>query len=254
MNKALWLLAPIAGLMVSLAVACGGDGSGGAAAAVANEPLDLQAVVYKVETLQSFRFDLRMKLDFELGDGVGGEDDVGKAFGAALLGLLSDVRAEGAYVGPDRFHGKVTLAGQEVETIQIGDRAWIKEGGKWRETEPEMQLFSQSPTDLLGQFLPEGALKGAKVSKETVNGVKTTHYAYDKESLAALAQSLGENAAGLDELKKADFDLWLSEEGGIPVRIVMDLQGESDGQPVALQLEMNLREINSNSIKIEAPI
>jgi len=254
MKKPRWLLAPAAGLALVLAIACGGDKSASGGGTISNERIDLQSVAYKIETLQSFRFDFRMKLDVELPDSSGeGDDPMGDAFAAALLGLLGDIKAEGAFVGPDSVQTKMTVAGQQIETIQIGDRAWIKEDGEWRETEADVDMFSQSPTDLLGTFLPEEVLQGAKVSKETVNGVKATRYSFDKESLTALAQSLGESTAEFDELKKADLDLWLSEDGGIPVKMVLAMAGESDGQPLAIEMEMNIRDINSKSIKIEAP-
>jgi len=255
-----WLLAPAAGLALAFAFACGGDKDkdGGDAASSGDLPagreVNLITVANQIDTLQSFRFDIAMKFDLgDLATSEDGEDPLGEALGTALLGLLGDIKAKGAFVGPDSMEVEMTMMGQEIATVQIGDRAWVKVFGEWEETEPQ-DLTVASPSQLLTDLLPDEVLKGAKVSKEKVNGVEATRYSFNKESLVALAEAMGESTAEFAEVSKANVDIWLNADG-VPVKLVLDMVGKDEsGQEVGIEMEMNIRDINSKSIKIEAPV
>ena len=247
-----------AGLLLAVSVACGGDkkaespasgqnnGSGGNALATS---VDLSRTTSSIEQLKSFRFDVSMKLDFGDVSGSGG------ALGAALLGALGDIKVEGSYVAPDQMDIKMRLFGEDMSYVQIGDKAWVKEGSKWEATTPSAAsgLGFSSPTDIFDDFLPSEVLKGGKTKKESMNGVDTTRYSFDKKALEALSKDVGEQV-DLKDVSEANLDIWLSE-ANIPVKVLMVFAGkDEDGNKVSMKLETNLRDINSDSIKIKAPI
>jgi hypothetical protein len=255
MRKLRLLLALCGALAIGLAVACGGDQDPGTPGAVA-APLDLASTADNLASLRSFRFDVAIKLDITAPKSSGSSDDAfGDAFAGALLGLLGDIKAEGALVAPNSVEMKMSMAGQEFAFVQIDNDAWVKYGSTWEKTVASASGFDfSSPSDLITDFLPQEALAGAKTSQETVNGVKTTRYSFDKKALEKLAQDMGETTAGLDELTSAKLDVWLTADN-IPVKIVMDFAGKDEsGQQMAMKMEMNVKDINSDSIKIKPPI
>jgi hypothetical protein len=270
MFKKRLLFAPLAGLSIALLVACGGDkkdsndssSSGGssnssrqASTGSSTQSLDLSKSGTKLADLKSFRFDLSMKLNLgSLGSGASSsnpstEDAFGAAMIGALLGGLGDIKAEGAFVSPDKSDVKLRLAGQEIAMVQVGDKAWVKFGNTWQATDAgDSLLGSSSPADMFKEFLPNEVLKGAKTKKETVNGVKTTRYSFDKKALEALGEE-----ADLKEVSQADLDIWVNDDN-VPVKVTMSMAGKDEkGQKVSVELQMNIKDINGN-ISIKAPI
>jgi hypothetical protein len=269
---------PAAGILFALVVACGGgDGDEAASndrsapdapAASSSQPvtgggttsevLDLKTARQRLLDLRSFRFDMSMKMD--LGEltkpSVDGEEDgLGAAFAALLLGAFNDMKAEGSFVAPDQADMKVSLGSLNVSFVQVGNKAWSRfAGGDWQETDPSSELgFGSSPTDMFEEFLPEEVLKGARTTRETMNGQQTTHYSFDKKSLEALAEKLDEETESLSELDSANMDIWVNDDN-IPVKMLMDFAGkDEDGHKVSMQLSMNIRDINAD-IKIKPPV
>jgi hypothetical protein len=260
-----------AGLVLALLLACGGDkkdkeasssGGSGAAASSASQTLDLSKSAEKLGDLKSFRFDLSMKLDLSSsmagpsGSAGSGEDAFGTAVLGALLGGLGEIKAEGAYVAPDQTDIRLKFAGQEFGMVQSGQKSWVKFGDKWQaDSAGGMGSFSfgnGSPADIFTDILPSEMLKGAKTSKETVNGVKATRYSFDKKALTSLTQELNQSGS-FKELNDANLDVWLNDES-VPVKIVMDVNGKDDkGQKVGMQLQVNFKDINGG-FQIKAPI
>jgi hypothetical protein len=268
MNIRRALITPAVAALAAIAIACGGgDGeketasnapsSGGSAAGTA-QFVDLRASTSKLEDLKSFRYDFAMKLDFGAlpSGGSKPEDALGEAFAAAFLGALSDIKAEGSFVAPNQTEGKVRFGGEEIAYVQIGDKAWVKMGSSWEPTSASSDFASgitSSPTDLFQDLLPMEVLRGAKTSQESVNGVKATKYSFDKQALESLVKQFGEDTADFEDVDTAKFDIWLNE-GSIPVKILMEIAGKSDaGQKMSVRLELNVRDINSDSIKIRPP-
>jgi hypothetical protein len=244
-------------------VACGGDdnddsnasGSGGESPGVA-APLNISASAANLAELRSFRFDLAMKIDIPTSPSSGGtaDDEFGAALGSALLGVLGDIKAEGAFVAPDQAQLTMTLAGEEVGMVQIGKDAWVKFGPTWEKTDAtDLGLDFSSPTDLFEDFLPAEILSGAKTSREKVNGVDTTRYSFDKAAIEGLLEETGETE-GLGELTSANLDVWLSADN-VPVKLVMNMTGKDESnQSMSVKLELNVRDINSDSIRIRPPV
>jgi hypothetical protein len=247
------VFASIATLSLALLVACG-DKDAGATAGSARPPasvVDLSQSASALQDLQSFRFDFKMKMDF--GDTSALEEGDEFGLGAAFLALLGDISAEGAYVAPDSTELKMRFAGQEMAYIQIGNKAWEKTGSKWEVTTADSDLgFSGSPTELFEDFLPQEALKVAKSSRESINGVNATRYSFDKTTLSTLADDFGASD-DLKDIDQANLDIWLTDEG-IPVKVSMVFAGKDEsGGKMSVSMEMNIRDINK-SITIKPPI
>jgi hypothetical protein len=264
------LCLPLVAALAAIAIACGGDAKpanesassapGSGASSNTAQFVDLRASTSKLEELKSFRFDFAMKLDLGALPSSGSSnsgDALGEAMMAALFGSLGDIRAEGAYVAPNQVEGKVRFGGQEMGYVQIGEKAWVKQGANWQATSASSDLaagFSASPTELFEEFLPEQVLRGAKTSRESVNGVSTTKYSFDKKSLENVAKELGEDTADFDDVTEMNFDIWLMD-GNVPVKVLMAIAGKGEGgQSMSMRLEMNVRDINSDSIRIRPPI
>jgi hypothetical protein len=264
MTKLRWLLAPVAVGLIALVMSCSGDkdsdspGSGarGSGSNVSNE-LDLTNAASSLLELRSFRFDVSVKLDFDMSAlGAGDSDDEFGGLATAFLALLSDIKLEGAYQAPDSFEVQMRLAGEDIHAIQIGDRAWIDDGSGWEETDADSSdlSFLGDPTELAFDLLPQEVLRNAKTKSETVNGVKATRYSFDKKALEAIAEDLGEGTAGLEEVDEATLDVWLTDQN-IPVKVVMNFKGKAeDGTDMAIAVELNVTDLNSDKVKIEAPI
>ena len=262
MTKSRLFFGAVSGALVALALACGGDkddpanvAASGSSAATVN----FTESTAKLMELKSFRFDLSMKLDLgglnmgSTGSGTS-EDAMGEAFAAAMLGMLGDIRAEGAFVAPDQMDVRMTFAGQQMGYVQIGNRAWVNEGSGWQTTTATEGLgVGESPADLFAEFLPQEILRGARTTSENVNGVRATRYSFDKQSLAQIAEEMGESA-DLDDVTEANLDIWLTD-GQIPVKATMKVAGKDEtGAALSMNVELNVRDIDSNSIQIKAPI
>ena len=264
MNRSRSVLTVLGGAMIALALACGSDDKRTDAYG-ARQPdaagggvLNLSQSTSNLLALKSYRFDLLMALDLgaALPSGSGAPADaLGEALAGALLGALGEIKVEGAYVAPDSVDVTVMMFGQQLRFVRIGDEAWTNEGGGWRAT-PATGMdfgFGGSPTELVADILPQEVLQGAKTSDETVNGVKTTRYSYDKEALAQLSEDLGQSA-DLEDVTEANIDIWLAQ-GDIPVRVLVSIASANpDGQQMSLRLELNVRDIDNSSIEIKPPV
>ena len=260
MTKLRWLLTPVLVAIIGLAAACGGDdedggstSNAGGGGAVTTE-LDLSQAATQLMDLRSFRFDVSLKMDFDL-PASDEEDELSAGLANAFLALLSDIEMHGAYVAPDSFDMTMRIAGEEVRMVQIGNRAWINEGSGWQESD-DIGSFGAlgDPADLAFDVLPQEVLRNAKTKSEKVNGVEATRYSFDKAALQALAAEVGEDTAGLEEIDSAQLDVWLTKDN-IPVKMSMDVRGTAeDGSDIAVNLQFDVSDLNSNQIKIEAPI
>ena len=255
MKRIRWLLMPFAAALLTLAVACGGDdsnggsssGGGGSGSTVSNE-LDLSRSAQNLADVKSFRFDMTLKMDFGNPSSGSSKDDLGALF----MAMFSNIKAEGAYVAPDRFEMKTTLFGEEMHIIQVGQRAWMKEGSRWVPSDPDDSFFG-SPAEMPFEFLPKEVLKGAKTKSENVNGVKALRYSFDKAAIQKLARETGEDLGDFDEISEANLDVWVSEDN-VPVKMTMKMKGKSEGSDVSFELDYNIKDLNSSSIKIEPPL
>jgi hypothetical protein len=269
MRKLSWISAPLLAGLLALTVACGGDddddaqstndgGSTSGGGAAVSQELNLAEAATQLMELRSFRFNLAFSLDFDLGDletPEGEDDEFGAAFAEAFLMLFSDISMEGAYVAPDSVEMQMSIAGEDVSYVQIGNEAWMDDGSGWTETEPDAAELSPfgDPMSFTTELLPDAVLENAEISEEEIDGRDAIHYHFDKDSLEAAVAALGEDTADFADIEEMELDVWLIE-GSIPVKIVISVSGtDPEGGKIAIDAEFSITDINED-IEIERPI
>ena len=267
-----WLGAGAVAILALLA-ACGGGASEkeseatappGADVTASGVPVGLVPSCGDIESISSFRYAIRLKLDIPGLPTPPGDADRGPpqateepfgALAAVLLGLFSDLQIDGAYVAPDRSRAILHISGQEVEVRSIGDRSWVRFGDVWQEETASTEVAFLSPQAICHELVPDlgGSLADVPWSPETINGIVARYYHLDKANLPQLTGLLGVGEGdGLPE--EFRVDVWLAEEGGWPVRLQMEARGRDEtGMPVGLELFLELRDIGNPDIKIEPP-
>jgi len=229
--------------------ACGGGGDQTAKEAAATPTPGRQAIpIASLAELKSFRYSITMHIEIP-----GLEDELLPGFAA----LLSDVEIRGASVAPDKSEMQMTLgeSGQVMGAVVIGERTWFSSGEEWTETPngaPDVSLLS--PEKVSGSVIDEEVFAGAEPTKEKMNGVDALHYTANQSGLGSLRELLGVAEPENDVPVETKMDLWLTEDGGYPVRMVIDAGGtDTEGEEVSVQLEMNVTDLNDPGIEIEPP-
>lgn len=233
----------------------GGDDGG---ASSAREPASGEASG-AAPALTSYKYTLTM----EISGGLAGPLTPGAAAGTPLTFAIT-----GEVVSPDRERSTVKanlgFIALDLETIQIGNRAWTREdGGAW---EPQQGAGSQAlglDIDPVSLLSGDGGLDGRAVARireglrdmkstqERVNGVDALRYSLDAEQLTRV---LGADAQVLPEGAQlsGNSTLWVTRAGGIPVKLA--LEARSAKEPGGLKLELNITDLNSPAIRIEPPV
>lgn len=249
-----WLAIPLIAA-VALLAACGGGDSG----RDAGGPL----VLVSPDELESYRYETRLRID---PSALSSSDDPS----VALVGAIKfDVTISGEVLNPDRSHTSVTadlgFVKSATETIEIGDSGWQREaGGAW---EPAGKAAGPFGADLVPVFSPAdlfasisgsdglaaltSALAELDFEAESVNGLRARHYELDGASFAELFGDAGTLLPKEFNDAAPTIDIWISEQFGVPVRFVVDIsnaEGES-----GMRIQMDIVDINSKSIEIEAP-
>ena len=87
-----------------------------------------------------------------------------------------------------------------------------------------------------------------------MNGVDALHYTATQSGLGSLSDLFGVTEPENSGPVETKMELWLTEDGGYPVRVVIDAGGkDAEGREVSIQLEMNVTDLNDPGIKIEPP-
>jgi hypothetical protein len=272
MKNLRWILAPLAAGLLALTVACGGDDDGNAASqandggsasgggSAVSQELNLAQAATQLMELRSFRFNLSFNLDIDgledLGSlDQGDDDEFGAALAQAFLALFSDINMSGSYVAPDSYDMQMSIAGEDVRYVQIGDEAWVDEGSGWTATTPgggDLSFFGD-PTSFGTDMLPDAVLENAEISEEEVNGMDAVRYHFDKDSLAAVAEGLGEDTADFAQVDEMQLDVWIIE-GNIPVKFEISAKGtDPDGLGMGLEAKFEITDINGN-FTIDRPV
>jgi hypothetical protein len=229
--------------------ACGGGEEQATKEAAATPTPGGQAIpIASLADLKSFRYSITMHIEIP-----GLEDELFPGFAA----LLSDVEIRGASVAPDKSEMQMTLgeSGQVMGAVVIGERTWFSSGEEWTETPNRASDVSLlSPEKVSGSVIDEEAFAGAKPTKEKLNGVDALHYTANQSGLGSLRELLGVAEPENDVPVETRMDLWLTEDGGYPVRLMIDARGkDAEGEEVSVQLEMNVTDLNDPGIEIEPP-
>jgi hypothetical protein len=147
----------------------------------------------------------------------------------------------------------LTAFGKDTHYVQVGDEAWINDGSGWQpERTVDASTLSQGTLPGLPFDLQNDVLSGAKTKTETVNGVETTRYSFDKAALTDVATKLGKQTAGMDKVSAATLDVWLTDDG-LPVKLVAHVAGDSKLSKTTIDLSYDVTDLNSD-IKIEKPV
>ncbi len=158
----------------------------------------------------------------------------------------------GEYSAPDRHHLTIidSSKGEQTEFIKIGDSLWIYTDGEWTEIPDEaVDAMSQSiftfALDFVWGTLAEGLKTDSNyVGKETVNGIKSLHYAstgsaWEKEIEAGFGNAHG--------------DIWIAEDG-YPVRFLFTASGtDEEGNTGSVEWRTDVTEVNTQVV-ISPPV
>lgn len=209
------------------------------------------------DNLKSFRFNGTLAL--QMPDAGGNAADPM----ALIASALSDVRYSGAYQAPDRSTMKIEtpkesiFGGNALEFARIGATSYTKIGATgWQQS-----TGGGSPGDVLDELDPRALckqlqenLKGDVPSrKEKVNGVDATRYDYDRKALERIGGILGA-ASGNGELpENAKLNIWVADKEKFPVKLTISGSGQQAGQRYSVDLELNVTDLNSNDVKVDAP-
>jgi len=251
--NARWLLVAALGIGL-VAVGCKGG---------SDEP---PAPLASPADLQSFRYSLDATIE-------GGGAALGGDTGAPGLNVSLNVTVEasGAVVAPDRQQSTIKadlgFLSINLESIDIGDQSWTREtGGEWTAAGADDGLgglgLDIAPTDVLGASDDESfqqlrdLLADREWESEKVNDVDAVRYTLTREDLVneISASGTAQDLADLEGMDEFEGAIWLERSTGYPVRILIDASGTVDGDKTKIHLELNLTDLNSDSISIEAPI
>jgi hypothetical protein len=229
--------------------ACGGGEEQTAKEAAETPTSGGQAIpIASLAELKSFRYSITMHIEIP-----GLEDELLPG----LADFLSDVEIRGASVAPDKSEMQMVLgkAGKTMGAVVIGDKTWFSSGEEWTETpNGALDVSLLSPDTVSSSVINQEAFAGTEPAKEAISGVDTLHYTATQSGLGSLADLLGVAEPENDVPVETKTDLWLTEDGGYPVRVVIDARGtDAEGREVSVQLELNVTDLNDPGIEIEPP-
>jgi len=161
---------------------------------------------------------------------------------------------DAAFVSPGSFDVQISGGVTPFRMIVIGSQGWIEFPEGWKATEPPLIPY-QAPT-VCEAIVPGLDLSQAEATEDEIDELKTLHYSFPK---AAAQQSLSKIfGAGSDMdllIHTLDVDLWLSDDDEELVRL--EFQGKGlygNGRPLMVHVVLDVRDINDDNVKVEAPI
>ena len=163
---------------------------------------------------------------------------------------------DASFVAPDRHHFNITDTGNRpFGVIVIGSQVWWEIDGVWQ-TRNEPLSVAYQPVGVCEAILSELDLGQAEPQREEIDGLQTIHYSFPKNpSPSGMAKVFGENSDAALLIPAPDVDLWLSDDGQELVRLELGGKGlYSDSRPLIVDLVLDVRDINDESITIEPPI
>jgi len=214
----------------------------------------------RLSDLNSYRYTLRM-------EGSGGPlAELATLFGATAGSTPTanqkvTFEVKGAYVKPDKGQMTITIGSFIVSQTIIGRQEWTSFGGITQGPSPTnpdpsdlsfvVSLWDEGLSDAVASF-------SCSSSRETVNSVATRKCGMDQSSFDVLRDLLGGFLGGAEsdikELTRFSLEAWIAESGGYPVRLRIDMAGkDSANQSFSLTVSVDITDVNSTGIKIEAP-
>ena len=189
----------------------------------------------------------------------------------SLANLLADAAFDGAFQAPNSSSLNVHFGGaansQDLETIRVGDKFFQRAaGGAWQENAgagPILGTLSQlDPQRLCDQTIAQINVSNIKPVADIINGVKTEHYTFGPADLAGTPGLFGQGGQRRQGNTNAQntppdmlLDVWTSNDGGYPVRIVLTSSfGDGGGSGTStLAVSMDIGDFNGSDISIKAP-
>ncbi|RME43394.1 MAG: hypothetical protein D6796_13170 [Caldilineae bacterium] len=210
--------------------------------------LEATSVDAALEQLSSYRSQLAMRWEGQKANGEATSGEVTVLFEQVKEPLASHMQMQTSGDAAAEMGGTGTF-----EWYRIGDTFYMQnpEDGSWISFTGEgmESTFSQgffSADDMID--LPETARRS--LLPETVNGISTWHYTFDKADLGPKGEGL-EDASG---------EVWIAREGGYPVKFILDGTGAPNGEEAVgnmfvsgtYHIEYELLEVNT-PLTIEPP-
>lgn len=249
-----WLLLVLFALGVGVAAGCGGQEEGPASTSPASTAdgattaLPCQAL----EELKTYRYTTQFTIEVETPPGSPvppGEPSAVAPTGPTTL----DYKMEASFVAPDRIDVVGGIVGSEAHIIAIGDVGWLEVADGWQQ-DPRI-IVPYQPRDVCQGFVADLDLSSARGEPEELNGLTTHHYSFsDVAAGEALAVVFGAQSDLARFIEKVSVDVWLADKEEWPARIEAKGAGQyPDGRALGVELQTELRDVNSSEIKVEPP-
>lgn len=245
-------------LLAALLGACTGDEPDTASTTpgtTAAEP-EPDILVTSPASLHSYRYEVTVEAIFEALSAEAPE---------ALAGQAVTLTVQGERINPDQERtissggiGPITF---EAEIVRIGSQQWVREGTRpWTESAAggmdvlvgvdfrPAALFVDDPDEYAAL---SRRLADYTSTRETLDGIVTRHFTFTEDEFFEVFQGQGDIVPPDVEAELA-ADIWLSEELGAPVRLLVT-GSASDGTEV-LRLQLDIRDLNDETIEISPPI
>jgi hypothetical protein len=243
--------------VVFLLAACEGDGEPAgeviASPSLTQVPTQLPTLppalvsIGPLDDLKGFRYAIKIVLHIPQM-----EDELLQGFAS----LLSDVEIRGASIPPDKSEMWMTFknSGHTLGTMTVGGDTWFSSGEEWTET-PNSTLDASllTPEKISDAIVQEQMFVGVTPVREKLDGDSTLHYTATESGIRLLSLLLNTNQEyGVGG--ETRVDLWLTEEGHYPVKIMFDARSKDEqGRDVLVTLEMRVTNLNDPSIEITPP-
>ena len=196
-----------------------------------------------VQDLKSFRYTVSMRLDFP-GSALPTPESGIEALGVLLLGALQDTEIQGEFAAPDNHRMTVRIGDSRMEYVKVGDREWQRtDGGSWEEGPATLPLLDVQ--DMCNEFVEglEDVLADLPWERGKQDGLSVRRYRLTEEAIEAQMEDA--------EVKG---EIWVAEETGLPIFLSFDARGRTEeGEPVAMEITLRIKDINSKDIKINPP-
>jgi hypothetical protein len=268
------LLVPLAAVAL-LAAACGGDDSQAqrrtreattttqpAATPGQNEVVSQRLDLDCSRDVRTFRFDGKLAVQSPRTTAANTNDP-----SALFASLLNDVKYSGAYVAPDRSQLRFEITakdspiqGQVLEFVQVGPNSYVRLGqtGWQQQSGPGGNPIAALDPRELCRDMARDLPADAEGRRDTLNGAPAIRYEFDRAALTRPPAGSGggflRGIAGSQDLpENAKMTLWVAEKEKFPLKMVLTASGQQAGQPVAVNFEMTIADLNGTGISIEAP-
>lgn len=260
--KGIWLPIIVAALTAGLAAACGGGDetpSGSPTPPPSGEEAAL-APCRALDQLKRYRYATDLKLESpEPSEETPAEPretpTVPRQSPPFTGPFLFEYKVDASFVAPDRTELVIDAGtGTLLSMIVIGDRMWSNTGFGWKPA-TNLVLPPYRPDVACPALFHELDLSTVEPQSERVNDAKTLHYSLAGVPAGqALVKLFGSGSDADVLVRKLDVEVWLEEKDNWPARLQFEGSGfYSDGRELRIYLLIDVTDVNSKGIKVEAP-